>query len=135
MDIAAMEASKARSAVKREARERQRAMDLELKQFHNTRVHQHMREHGTRFTHVRLYDMEHGGWGARGGATLAWYYAGPNRIVVSVAQCHPKDHYCKWMGRSVACKAMREGDSIFLTVPKNTPVPAVLQHMFTQLVH
>jgi hypothetical protein len=134
MNQAAIEASKARSAVKRESRERQRAMDIELKQFHNNRVQDMVKRNGVSFVHVRDYNYE-GQYMSRGGATVAWHRAGPNRIVASVAQCHPKDHYCKWMGRSVACRAMREGDSIQLTVPKNKSVPEVLYRMFKQVIN
>lgn len=135
MDQAAIEASKARSALKRDAHERQRAMDRELKEFHGRRVQQMVRDVGVRFVHVRDFDYKAQSLAHQGGITVVWHYeGGPNRIVAAIAQCNPKDRYCKWMGRHTACRAMREGNSIVFTVPKNTTPNDVLRQMFNQLL-
>jgi hypothetical protein len=50
------------------------------------------------FRHVRNIDGE-GNVGNMGGATIAYQEIAPDVFKIAVAKCHPKDNFCKKIGR------------------------------------
>jgi hypothetical protein len=92
------------------------------------------KQHGLRFLHIRDdesfdFDLQIRAK-PHGGCTLAYTFAGKDRVNVAVATCHKIDLYSKPIGRLQAAENYDKGRYVSLRIPKGLSPVQFLQITF-----